>query len=104
MYREIKIIFRLGQHRPIATKTTAPTTQLSEYMPSTIFMKAPTAKSPQIQTEVTHQQSTDIAQTSLVNTVTNFFDLNETKLLETNCQQKLQSNCTLITLQLTSPI
>ena len=73
-------------------------------MPSTIFMKAPTAKSPQIQTEVTHQQSTDIAQTSLVNTVTNFFDLNETKLLETNCQQKLQSNCTLITLQLTSPI
>ena len=73
-------------------------------MPSTIFMKAPTDKSPQIQTEVTHQQSIDIAQTSLVNTVTNFFDLNETKLLETNCQQKLQSNCTLITLQLTSPI
>ena len=40
---DIKIILRLGQPRPIATKTTAPTTQPSEHMPSTIFMKAPAA-------------------------------------------------------------
>ena len=73
---DIKIILRLGQPRPVATNTTPPPTQPSEHMPSAIFMKAPATKSPQIQTEMTHPQSTDTVQTSL-------FDLNETQLLET---------------------
>ena len=81
-------------------------------MPSTIFMKAPAAKPPQIQTEISHPQfrkfrmdwnifkqitnippsqihaqlygsCTDTVPTSLVNTVTIFFDLNATQLLQT---------------------
>ena len=91
----------LAQPRPTATNTTTPTTQPSEHMPSTIFMKAPAAKPPQIQTEITHPQfrkfrmdwnifkqitnippsqihaqlygsCTDTVPTSLVNTVTNY--------------------------------
>ena len=91
----------LGQPQPTGASTTPPPTQPPERMASTIFMKAPAAKPPQIQTEMTHPQlpkfkmdwnvvkkitnippsqihtqlysnCRDTVQTTLVNTVTNF--------------------------------
>ena len=53
-----------------------------------------------------YNSCTDNIKTNLVNTLNIFFELTEAQLLETLEQivTKIQSNRTLITLQLTSPI